>query len=103
MKRRYPALVERKLLYSPPRVSVFPDINLIIDAYAMHSLLEVTSGRIEAGLRCASRPAISGGAKYSTGYSGDVGSTGRPRLEHRVSTTKSLDPPEEINGGRRVD
>jgi len=24
-------------------------------------------------------------------------------LEHRVSTTESLRPPEEINGGRRVD
>jgi len=69
MKRRYPALVESKLPYSaPPRVSVFLDrTNLIIDAYARHSLLKVSSGRIEAGLGLTSRPTISGGREVFRG------------------------------------
>jgi hypothetical protein len=40
---------------------------------------------------------------YSAVCSGDVGSIGRPCLEHGVSTAKTLDPLEEKNGGRRVD
>jgi hypothetical protein len=66
MKPRYPALGESKLPYSaPPRVSVFLDrTNLIIDAYARHSLLKASSERIEAGLGvyfapCDFRPARS--------------------------------------------
>jgi hypothetical protein len=51
MKRTCPALVESNFPYSAPRVSVFLDqASLIVDVLAKHSLLKVSSGKIEAGL-----------------------------------------------------
>ena len=89
---------------APPAFFVFlHKINSRIDVLAGDSLLKVSSGRIGPTLVCVSRPTISAWRVVVCGYSGDVRSIVRPWLGHRTSTAQSFDPPEEKNGGRRVD
>lgn len=82
MKRRFPALAESKRPYSAPRVSVFLHrTNPIIDAYARHSLLKVSSGKIEAGLGPPHRALRSPPGAWQSAFCSYNGSSIAPRVQ----------------------
>jgi hypothetical protein len=105
MKRAYLGLVESRSPRSVPRVSAFLDgANSKVDVLLGNSLLKGLSRRIEAdrGPHLAH-----GGFRRALGsphFCSQHGSSiVRLGLDHGGSATKTLDPPEEDNRGRRVD